>query len=58
MQTVEAVEASLDSWTDAGRDLKTCDPIRFAALLVVVQRMVRVHADPLSVSLAECGMTG
>ncbi len=55
MQTVEAVEASLDSWTETGRALLRCDPLQFGELLLLARRFVKVHADPLSVSLEECG---
>lgn len=46
----------ISEWTRVGSDLIRLDPKRFLALLEIAQRVVAVHEDPLSVSLADaCG---
>jgi hypothetical protein len=33
----------------AGEALRACDPVRFAELLALAERIVAIHKDPMSV---------
>lgn len=43
---------TLRKWTSAGRELQGVDPKRFADLLELAERIVRIHQDPMGIPLS------
>ena len=54
METVPVLEVvSEEEWLRRGRELRRVDPLRYAQLAEIVDKVVRAYTDPLSLSLDE-----